>query len=183
MAKVFLAFFLLVGVAATQAFGSNAVSAYDFSFKTIDGEPMPLNQYRGKVMLVVNTASFCGFTPQYEGLEAVYRKFRDQGLVVVGVPANNFGEQEPGSNTEIKKFCTSKFDVDFPMTGKEDVIGGEAHPFYKWVVGELGEGAAPKWNFHKYLIGKDGQVAGVFPSQVKPDAHELTQAIETALAK
>jgi glutathione peroxidase len=158
------------------------LSAHDFSFKTIDGAPMPLAQYRGKVMLVVNTASACGLTPQYEGLEALHRALGARGLVVIGVPANNFGAQEPGSNEEIKEFCTSKFDVDFAMTAKEDVIGADAHPFYKWVAGELGEGAAPKWNFHKYLIGKDGQVAGVFGSLVKPDADELTQAIETALA-
>ncbi len=183
MTRFFWALLLMVGTAVPQAFGSTAVSAYDFSFKTIDGEPMPLDQYRGKVMLVVNTASFCGLTPQYEGLEAVYREFGGKGLVVIGVPANNFGEQEPGSNSEIKKFCTTKFAVDFPMAAKEDVIGAGAHPFYKWVAGELGEGAAPKWNFHKYLIGKDGQIAGVFPSQIAPQAHELTQAIETALAK
>lgn len=158
------------------------MSAYDFSFKTIDGGAMPLAQYRGKVLLVVNTASFCGLTPQYEGLEALYRQFRDQGLVVIGVPANDFGAQEPGTEHEIKQFCTSKFDVDFPMTSKETVIGGTAHPLYKWAAAELGEGATPKWNFHKYLIGRDGQLAGVFPSQIKPDAPELVQAVEAALS-
>ena len=158
------------------------MSAYDYSFKTIDGAPMPLSGYRGKVMLVVNTASYCGLTPQYEGLEALYRRFRDQGLVVIGVPANDFGRQEPGTAQEIKSFCTTRFAVDFPLASKEQVIGGEAHPFYKWAVAELGEDAAPKWNFHKYLIGKDGSIAGVFSSRVAPDAPDLVAAVEAALA-
>ena len=158
------------------------MTAYDYTFKTIDGAPMPLSGYRGKVMLVVNTASHCGLTPQYEGLEALYARYRDQGLVVIGVPANDFGKQEPGTEQEIKSFCTTKFDVDFPLASKEQVIGGEAHPFYKWAVAELGEDAAPKWNFHKYLIGKDGQFAGVFSSRVAPDAPDLVAAVEAALA-
>jgi len=158
------------------------MTAYDFSFRTIDGAPMPLTDYRGKVLLVVNTASYCGLTPQYEGLEALYARYRDQGLVVIGVPANDFGKQEPGTEQEIKAFCTTRFSVDFPLASKEQVIGGEAHPFYKWVVAELGEDAAPKWNFHKYLIGKDGRIAGVFGSRTVPDAPDLVQAVETALA-
>ena len=158
------------------------MTAYDFSFRTIDGAPMPLADYRGKVLLVVNTASYCGLTPQYEGLEALYRRFRDQGLVVIGVPANDFGKQEPGTAQEIKSFCTTRFAVDFPLASKEQVIGGEAHPFYKWAVAELGEDAAPKWNFHKYLIGKDGSIAGVFGSRTVPDAPDLVQAVEAALA-
>jgi glutathione peroxidase len=159
------------------------MNAYDFSFKSIDGGPMPLTAYRGKVMLVVNTASYCGLTPQYDGLEALYRLYRDSGLVVIGVPANDFGMQEPGTEDEIKSFCTTKFSVDFPMTAKERVIGSEAHPFYKWAVTELGEDAAPKWNFHKYLVGRDGALAGVFSSRVEPSAADLLAAIEAALAK
>ena len=158
------------------------MTAYDFSFRTIDGAPMPLADYRGKVLLVVNTASYCGLTPQYEGLEALYARYREQGLVVIGVPANDFGKQEPGTEQEIKTFCTTRFSVDFPLASKEQVIGGEAHPFYKWAVAELGEDAAPKWNFHKYLIGKDGRIAGVFGSRTVPDAPDLVQAVETALA-
>ena len=158
------------------------MTAYDFSFRTIDGAAMPLADYRGKVLLVVNTASYCGLTPQYEGLEALYARYREQGLVVIGVPANDFGKQEPGTEQEIKTFCTTRFSVDFPLASKEQVIGGEAHPFYKWAVAELGEDAAPKWNFHKYLIGKDGQFAGVFSSRVAPDAPDLVAAVEAALA-
>ncbi|MGB8843228.1 MAG: glutathione peroxidase [Aliidongia sp.] len=159
------------------------MSVYDFSFKSIDGMPMPLAAYRGKVMLVVNTASYCGLTPQYDGLEALHRLYRDSGLVVIGVPANDFGMQEPGTEDEIKSFCTTKFAVDFPMTAKERVIGSDAHPFYKWALTERGEDAAPKWNFHKYLVGKDGALAGVFSSRVEPNAPELITAIEAALAR
>jgi glutathione peroxidase len=159
------------------------MTAYDFSFSTIDGAPMPLDLYRGKVLLVVNTASYCGLTPQYDGLEALYRRYRDGGLVVIGVPANDFGQQEPGTEGEIQTFCTTKFAVDFPLTAKQQVIGDTAHPFYKWALAELGEDAAPKWNFHKYLVGKDGELAGVFPSRVAPDAPDLVQAVEAALAK
>jgi glutathione peroxidase len=158
------------------------MTAYDFSFRTIDGAAMPLADYHGKVLLVVNVASYCGLTPQYEGLEALYARYRDQGLVVIGVPANDFGKQEPGTEQEIKTFCTTRFSVDFPLASKEQVIGGEAHPFYKWAVAELGEDAAPKWNFHKYLIGKDGSIAGVFGSRTVPDAPDLVQAVEAALA-
>lgn len=157
------------------------MSAYDFSFRTIDGAPMPLSSYRGQVLLVVNTASFCGLTPQYEGLEALHRQYRERGLVVIGVPANDFGKQEPGTEAEIKSFCTTRFAVDFPLASKEQVIGGEAHPFYKWAVAELGEDAAPKWNFHKYLVGRNGQLAGVFPSRVAPDAPDLVAAVESEL--
>ncbi|MEI9986520.1 MAG: glutathione peroxidase [Aliidongia sp.] len=159
------------------------MSAYEFSFTTIDGEPMPLSGYEGKVLLVVNTASFCGLTPQYEGLEALYARYRDRGLVVIGVPANDFGKQEPGTEQEIKTFCTTRFSVDFPLASKEQVIGGDAHPFYKWAVAELGEDAAPKWNFHKYLIGKNGQIAGTFSSRTVPDAPDLVDAVEAALAQ
>ncbi len=157
------------------------MSAYDFAFRTIDGDDLPFDSFKGKVVLVVNTASACGLTPQYAGLEALYRQYRDQGLVVLGVPANDFGRQEPGTEAEIKEFCTTKFAVDFPMASKETVIGETAHPFYLWVKAELGEDAAPKWNFHKYLIGKDGGIAGTFGSRTVPDAPELVSAIETAL--
>jgi glutathione peroxidase len=160
----------------------DAMSAYDFSFKTIDGKPLPLTEFRGKVVLVVNTASKCGLTPQYAGLEDLYKAYRDQGLVVVGVPANDFGKQEPGTNDEIAAFCTTRFAVDFPMAAKETVIGGEAHPFYRWAAETLGEDSAPKWNFHKYLIGKDGALVGVFGSRMAPDDPAILKAIKDALA-
>ncbi len=158
------------------------MNAFDYSFKSIDGAPLPLASFKGKAVLIVNTASACGLTPQYETLEALYRKYRDKGLVVLGVPANDFGKQEPGTEAEIRQFCETRFNVDFPLTAKEIVIGPDAHPFYRGVVAELGEAAAPKWNFHKYLIGKDGEIAGTFGSRTVPNAPEVVAAIETALA-
>ena len=117
---------------------------------------MPLAAWRGRPVLVVNTASFCGYTPQYRDLEALWRRYRERGLVVLGVPSNDFGQQEPGSAAEIKQFCETNYQVDFPLTEKYRVIGGDAHPFYRWVAAQLGEAGAPRWNFHKYLIGPDG---------------------------
>jgi glutathione peroxidase len=157
-------------------------SLYDFSFSSIDGESLPLSAFKGKAVLVVNVASQCGLTPQYAGLEALWKAHRDKGLVVLGVPANDFGAQEPGTEAEIKTFCKTRFQVDFPMTAKEPVIGAYAHPLYRWIVSELGEDAAPKWNFHKYLFGRDGAIAGTFGSRTPPNAPELETAIEDALA-
>ena len=158
-------------------------SAYDFTFRSIDGGPLPLANFKGKALLVVNVASQCGLTPQYEGLEKLWKTNHAKGLVVLGVPANDFGAQEPGTEKEIKTFCETRFHVDFPMTAKEHVIGTEAHPLYKWVAGELGDAAAPKWNFHKYLFGRDGSIAGTFGSRTTPDAPELATAISDALAQ
>jgi glutathione peroxidase len=160
-----------------------AATAHDFTFDKIDGGALPMSQFKGKTVLVVNTASFCGYTPQYEGLEALWKKYKDKGLVIVGVPANNFGGQEPGSNAEIQTFCTAKYDVDFPMAAKVSVTGGDAHPFYKWARDTLGASKAPQWNFHKYLVSADGTLLDAFPSAVEPDSHELTHAIDKALAK
>ena len=155
-------------------------TAYNFTFDKIEGGKLPLADYQGKAVLVVNTASFCGYTPQYEALEALWKQYKDKGLVVLGVPANNFGEQEPGSNATIKTFCESNYNVDFPMTGKVSVTGSDAHPFYKWVAEEKG---APQWNFHKYLINTRGELVAAFPSKVTPRSKELTDAIDAALGK
>jgi glutathione peroxidase len=163
--------------------GAMATDAYDFSFDKIDGGTLPRSQFKGKTVLVVNTASFCGYTPQYEGLEKLWKQYKDKGLVVLGVPANNFGSQEPGSNAEIKQFCTAKYDVDFPMAAKVDVVGGNAHPFYKWARETLGASKAPEWNFHKYLVDANGELVAAFPSAVEPESKQLTGAIEKALAK
>ena len=154
---------------------------HDFSFRDIEGGQLPLTQFKGKAVLVVNVASQCGLTPQYAGLEALWQARRDQGLVVLGVPANDFGAQEPGTEGEIKTFCETRFGIDFPMTAKEHVIGTDAHPLYKWVAGELGEDAAPKWNFHKYLFNKDGTIAGTFGSRTEPGDAALGAAIDAAL--
>ncbi len=158
-------------------------TAFDFSFKAIDGKPMPFAQYRGKVLLVVNTASECGYTPQYKGLEELSQHYRTRGLVVIGVPSNDFGAQEPGTNEEVAQFCHEKYHATFPLTQKEPVIGAAAHPFYKWIASVLGENHLPAWNFTKYLVGRDGAIRGLFPSKVKPESPELAKAIEAELAK
>jgi glutathione peroxidase len=158
------------------------MTAHDFTFPAIEGGELPLKAWAGKAVLVVNTASFCGFTPQYRELEALWRKYKPRGLVVLGVPSNDFGQQEPGKASEIKKFCET-FDVSFPLADKLVVVGGEAHPFYRWVVAELGDAGAPRWNFHKYLVAPDGTLAGAWPSRVKPDAPEITREIDALLAK
>jgi glutathione peroxidase len=144
-------------------------------------QPMPLSAYKGKVILIVNTASHCGFTPQFAGLESLYQKYKDRGLVVIGVPSNDFGKQEPGSGEEIEKFCTLNFGVTFPMTSKEVVSGDKAHPFYIWARQELGFGSAPKWNFHKYIIDRKGNVVDYFYSTTKPDSKKIIDAIEKLL--
>ena len=157
------------------------MSAHDFEFTSIDGKPLKLSQFAGHPVLIVNTASKCGFTPQYKGLEALWQKYRERGLVVLGVPSNDFGGQEPGSEAEVKNFCSANYGVTFPLTAKNAVIGGSAHPLYKWIAAEAGEAAAPRWNFHKYLIGPKGELAGAFPSKVAPQSSTLTEAIEAAL--
>ncbi len=168
-----------LSVAGTEQ--GHAMSAHDFEFTSIDGEPLAMSTFAGKAVLLVNTASFCGYTPQYKGLQALWRTYRKRGLVVLGVPSNDFGGQEPRAEAEIKKFCETNFDVDFPMTAKQKVVGSGAHPIYRWIVDQLGEGAAPRWNFHKYLIDPNGQLAATWPTAVKPLSTEVTAAIEALL--
>jgi len=155
--------------------------AHAFAFHAIDGAPLPLARYRGKPVLIVNTASFCGYTPQYAELEALHEKYSPRGLVVLAVPSNDFGAQEPGSAAEIKEFCSTRYRVAFPLAAKEHVIGTGAHPFYRWVEAELGEAGVPRWNFHKYLLAPDGTLAGAWPSSVRPLAPEVVAAIEQLL--
>jgi glutathione peroxidase len=157
------------------------MNAHNFTFTGIGGEKLPLGRFKGKPVLVVNTASECGFTPQYAGLQTLWQRYKDRGLIVLGVPSNDFGGQEPGTESDIAAFCTKNYGVDFPLTAKVDVVGAKAHPFYKWLASELGDAGQPRWNFHKYLIGPDGAIAGVFPSKVAPDSLELGTAIEAAL--
>ena len=146
-----------------------------------DEAPQNLCQYQGKVVLVVNTASFCGFTSQYEGLEKLYAKYKDRGLVVLGFPSNDFGQQEPEDETKIKNFCTTNFNITFPMTKKYSVIGKSAHDFYQWAGKLSGFMGRPKWNFHKYLIGKNGQYIDWFSSTTEPNDKKVISAIEKAL--
>ncbi len=156
------------------------MSAHDYGFVAIDGGDLPLSAWRGRPVLVVNTASFCGYTPQYEGLEALWRGRHERGLVVLGVPSNDFGAQEPGTDAEIKAFCAS-YQVSFPLTRKVKVTGKEAHPFYRWLAGELGERGVPRWNFHKYLIDGEGRAAAAWPSSTGPQSQEIAAAIDALL--
>ena len=156
-------------------------SAYDFSFTSIEGKALPLRAYGGKPLLIVNTASFCGYTGQYKGLQALWAKYRDRGLVVIGVPSNDFGAQEPKGESAIKEFCEVNYDVDFPLTQKQVVKGASAHPFYQWAASVGGKEATPAWNFHKLLIGPDGALVHAFPSATEPLSSELTGAVETLL--
>lgn len=177
-------FLLSLTIGFLALVGDSGKSIYQFSMKTIDGEAKSLADYKGEVVLIVNTASECGFTYQYEGLEKLYKKYKDQGFKVLGFPANNFGAQEPGSNQQIKQFCTSKFDVTFPMFEKISVKGEDMHPLYAYLSNKSENGTvdqAPKWNFYKYLVNKEGKVVASFSSRVKPMSDELTSEIEALL--
>jgi len=158
-----------------------ATSAHDFTFESIDGAPMTLADYRGRAVLLVNTASQCGFTAQYAGLQHLHQTYRERGLTVIGVPSNDFGSQEPGSNEQIKAFCRSHFGVEFPMTGKTSVVGPNAHPFYRWAANELGPAARPRWNFHKYLVAPDGALADWFSTVAGPTSRRMLGGIERVL--
>jgi glutathione peroxidase len=169
-------------LSAKAATDTATATAYDFSFTTLIGEkPLPLAQFKGQVLLVVNTASHCGFTKQYEGLQKLYDTYHPRGLVILGVPSNDFGAQEPGTAEEIAQFCKLNYGVTFPMASKAVVSTDDAHPFYRWAKASLGFGTAPKWNFHKYLIDRQGRVVDHFNSTTSPDADRLREAIEQAL--
>ena len=167
----------------TTAFAASSV--HEFTLDAINGTPTSLATYKGKVMLIVNVASQCGYTYQYEGLQALYVKYKDEGLVVAGFPANNFGEQEPGSNAEIGAFCKSKFGVTFPMFGKISVAGKDKAPLYRFLTDKIANpktGGEIPWNFTKYLVDRNGKVLARFDAPVEPESKELTSAIERALA-
>lgn len=158
--------------------------AYQFEFETIDGQTMPLSQFKGQVMLVVNTASHCGFTGQYKDLQSLYETYKDQGFIIIGVPCNDFGNQEPEGETFIKDFVQNEFGVTFPMTKKYSVSGPDQHPFFAWAIAQNKGGflfSTPRWNFHKFLIGRDGQLTGSFGSHIGPLSDDMKTAIETAL--
>ena len=155
-------------------------SAYNYEFVGIDGNIIKLSDYKDKVIVVVNVASRCGYTPQYEDLQFLWSTYRSKNLVVIGVPTNNF-RQEPGSNKEIKDFCETNFGINFPMTEKINVIGNNSHPFYKWARKNYGIGAIPKWNFHKIIIGRDGKVAETFSSITKPSSKKFLKVIENLI--
>jgi glutathione peroxidase len=169
---------LLLQVVAVRA----ADTLYSVPLKDIDGQPTSLKAYKGKVLLIVNVASKCGYTPQYTGLEALQEKYKDKGFSVLGFPCNQFGGQEPGTNEEIKQFCASKYQVTFPLFDKIDVNGPNRHPLYAMLAGDGSPYPGDiKWNFNKFLIGPDGKILKRFESKVKPDSAELVQAVEAAL--
>ena len=173
--------FGLLLVMATSLFAGSGI--HGFTLNSIDGKPAPLADYKGKVVLLVNVASQCGYTPQYSALEAIYEKYKDQGFVILGFPANNFGAQEPGTNEEIKTFCTRKYSVTFPMYSKISVKGADQTPLYAYLTRETGAGIAGEiqWNFTKFLVDRDGKVVQRFEPAVTPDSKEVTAAIEKQL--
>jgi glutathione peroxidase len=171
-------------VLAAEPAKGTPMSVYDFKVKTIDGKEASLADYRGKVLLIVNTASACGYTPQYAGLESLYEKYKDRGLVVLAFPSNDFGGQEPGTNAEIKKFCELRYKTTFPLFAKIDVKGDSADPLYKYLTGLPGkQGGQVGWNFNKFLVAPDGAVVEHFDSKVTPDSPALTQKLEHLLPK
>src|SRR6202163_2851781 len=174
----------LLSLVAAVMFAASSV--YDFTLNSIDGKAVPLADFKGKVVLLVNVASKCGYTPQYTGLEKLYEQYKDRGFVIVGVPANNFGSQEPGTNEEIKTFCSRNYNVTFPMMSKVSVKGTDTTPLYQYLTDTSANpktGGEIKWNFTKFLVDKKGNVTARFESAVTPDAADLVKAIEQALAQ
>ena len=180
MIKLFKVIILLIMI---SLFGNKLSAnyeklAYDFEFKDLDSSSLNLSDYKGKVIVVVNVASQCGFTNQYEDMQKVWEQYQDRGVVMLGVPSNDFGNQEPGNNKEIKNFCEAKFGITFPMTGKVSVKGSNAHPFYVWARKNHGKSAIPKWNFHKIIIDKNCKIAETFASFTNPSSKKFINALE-----
>jgi len=175
--KQLLIIFLLMFGLLEKASANYSKLVYDFEFNSIDGNKIKLSNFKNKVLVIVNVASRCGYTPQYEDLQILWSNYKNKNLIVIGVPTNNF-KQEPGNNKEIKNFCETNFGINFPMTEKTNVIGKDAHPFYKWAKKNHGIGAIPKWNFHKIVIGKNGKVIDTFASFTKPTSDKFLNLIE-----
>ena len=179
-------FLFLMFALAGLGLSAPSTSIYDFTVKSIEGQPVNLGAYSGKVVLLVNVASKCGYTPQYKGLEAVYEKYKDRGLVIIGIPANNFAQQEPGTNEEIKHFCSSKYSVTFPMMAKVSVLGDDQTPLYSFLTGKETDpqyAGDIKWNFTKFLFDRSGKPVARFEPATTPDSPEVATAIEAALGK
>ena len=183
MLKKLKLFLLLIMI----SFLENKVSAdydklaYDFKFRDLDGSALSLSEYKGKVVVVVNVASQCGFTNQYEDMQKVWEQYQAKSFIMLGVPSNDFGKQEPGSNEDIKNFCEAKFGISFPMTEKVSVKGADAHPFYIWAEKNHGKSAVPKWNFHKIIINKEGKIEKTFTSMTNPSSKRFIEVIENLL--
>jgi len=165
----------------TVASGNYDKLAYDFEFNDLDGSVLSLSEFKNNIILVINVASQCGFTKQYEDMQNIWEKYQKIGLVVIGIPSNDFGSQEPGNNKEIKIFCKSRFGITFPMTEKVKVKGQDAHPFYKWAEENYGKAAVPKWNFHKIIINKNGKISETFSSITNPSNKKFTKVLEKLL--
>lgn len=161
---------------------AKATSFYDFTMNDIDGKPVSLGQFKGKALLVVNTASFCGNTPQYTDLEAMYEQYRDKGFEILAFPANNFGQQEPGTNAEIKGFCLTKYSVSFPLFSKISVKGSDKHPLYQYLTEKSPFPGEVEWNFQKYLVDRSGNIVARFPHRMKPSSPEIIKEVERVLA-
>ena len=174
-----LFFFILIAMFFSNSKASEG-HLHDFSIESISGEEINLSDYKDKVVLLVNTASKCGFTPQYSGLQKIYERYKDDGLVVFGVPTNDFN-QELSKDEEVKQFCEIRYGVDFPMSSIQKIKGDSAHPIYKWIQNNVSVIGQPRWNFHKYLIGKDGKIINWFSSMTSPTSEGLIKQIETAL--
>ena len=173
--------FIMISFLGTNVSADYEKLAYDFKFKDLDGSPLSLSEYKNKVIIVVNVASQCGFTSQYEDLQKIWEKYQTKGIIILGVPSNDFGQQEPGTNKDIKNFCEAKFGISFPMTEKVPVKGADAHPFYIWARENYGKKAIPKWNFHKIIINKEGKVAETFTSISNPSSKKFIKIIENLI--
>ena len=175
--KIFLILLIMI-LFGNKSFAKYEKLAYDFNFNDLDGSVIKLSEFKDKVIVIVNVASQCGFTNQYEDMQKIWDKYQSSGLVIIGVPSNDFGNQEPGSSVEIKNFCEAKFGITFPMTEKVLVKGENAHPFYLWARKNYGKSAVPKWNFHKIIINKEGKVADTFASITNPTSKKFIKALE-----
>ena len=165
----------------SKSISENSKTIFDFKINSISGDELILSNFKGKTLLLVNVASNCGFTNQYDDLQRLYENYSNKGLVIVGIPSNQFGGQEPGENSEIKDFCETNFNITFPMTSKYDVKGGNAHPIYLWAKETYGKSTIPKWNFHKILINKDGIVEDTFASFTNPMSNKIIKKLEKIL--
>ena len=179
--KIFIYIFLIMFSFLSKSNASYENLFYDFKIKSITGEIIDLSKFRGKTVLLVNVASNCGFTKQYSELQNLYEKYKENNFIVLGVPSNQFGGQEPGTNEEIKNFCETNFNITFPMTDKIKVKGDEAHPIYKWAKKNHGNSTVPKWNFHKILINKDGKIQDTYGSFIKPMSQKILKQLDKIL--
>ena len=179
--KIYVLFILLITIMfsfSDKALAKYEKLIYDFEIESITGEKINFSTYKNKIILLVNVASQCGFTNQYEDMQKIWEKYQSKGVVIIGVPSNDFGQQEPGNNNDIKNFCEAKFGISFPMTEKVSVKGSDAHPFFKWAKQNHGSSAVPKWNFHKIIVDKEGKISDTFSSITNPSSKKFIKVLE-----